>query len=68
MAKIFETVQSFFGGLIGLLKVVVVVFVLANILWMTGLDPVTGVINLVNSFLDGGFAGLLALLVIVSFL
>jgi hypothetical protein len=32
------------------------------------MDPVLGLTELVNSFMDGGLAGLLALLIFVSFL
>jgi hypothetical protein len=40
--------------------------VFANILYSTGFDPVGGIVDLVNTFLDGGLAGLLALLFLVS--
>ena len=42
-------------------------FVFVNILYSTGFDPIGGIVDLVESFLDGGFAGLLALLIFVSF-
>jgi hypothetical protein len=38
-----------------------------NILYSTGFDPIGGLVDLVESFLDGGFSGLLALLIFVSF-
>ena len=37
-------------------------------IYSTGFDPIGGIVDLVNTFLDGGFAGLLALLVFLSFL
>ena len=40
----------------------------SNIVYSTGFDPIGGIVDLVNTFLDGGFAGLLALLVLLSFL
>jgi len=44
-----------------------VMFVFVNILYSTGFDPIGGIVDLVESFLDGGFSGLLALLIFVSF-
>ena len=46
----------------------IVLFVFVNIIYSTGFDPIGGIVDLVNTFLDGGFAGLLALLVFLSFL
>ncbi len=40
----------------------------ANILFTTGFDPIGGVVDLVNAFLGGGLAGLLALMVFASFM
>jgi hypothetical protein len=51
-----------------LIKGLIVLFVFVNILYSTGFDPVGGIIDLVSAFVDGGFAGLLALLVLVSLL
>ena len=34
----------------------------------SGFDPIGGVVNLVNAFLGGGLAGLLALMVFASFM
>ncbi len=68
MADVASTVNSVVGGIVSLIKGLVVLFVFANILYPTGLDPVLGLTELVNSFMDGGLAGLLALLIFVSFL
>jgi len=63
------TVASFIGGLVSVLKALIVFFVFANIIYpMTGFDPIGGIIDLVRNFLGGGIAGLIALLVFVSFL
>ena len=63
------TVTSFIGGLVSVLKALIVFFVFANIIYpMTGFDPIGGIIDLVRNFLGGGIAGLIALLVFVSFL
>ena len=68
MADISSTVENVVGGIVSLIKGLIVLFVFANIITDTGFYPVDGIINLVDSFLSGGFAGLLALLVLVSFL
>ena len=68
MADVSSTVNSVVGGVVSLVKGLVVLFVFANIIYPTGFDPVCGIIDLVGAFLDGGFAGLLALLLLVSFL
>jgi hypothetical protein len=68
MADVSATVEKWVGGVIAVIKGLIVFFVFANILFTTGFDPVGGIIDLVNAFLDGGLAGLLALLVFVSFL
>ena len=53
---------------VGVIKALIVLFVFVNIVYSTGFDPIGGIVDLVNTFLDGGFAGLLALLVFLSFL
>ncbi|NOZ03195.1 MAG: hypothetical protein GXO92_01110 [FCB group bacterium] len=68
MADVSATVENVVTGIVSLIKGLIVLFVFANILFATGFDPIGGLIDLVNAFLDGGFAGLLALLVFVAFL
>ncbi|MEE8335346.1 MAG: hypothetical protein V3S48_02795 [Candidatus Neomarinimicrobiota bacterium] len=69
MADITTTVGNVVSGLVNLIKALIVLFIFVNIVWGgTGIDPVAGLMDLVDSFLDGGFAGLLALLLLVSFL
>ncbi|MCS5641470.1 MAG: hypothetical protein NZ709_08175 [Candidatus Marinimicrobia bacterium] len=68
MADVSSTVQGVVSGIVGLIKGLIVLFVFVNILYSTGFDPVGGIIDLVSAFVDGGFAGLLALLVLVSIL
>jgi len=68
MADVSATVQNVVKGLVSLIKGLVVLFVFANIIYATGFDPVGGIVDLVNAFLDGGFPGLLALLFFISFL
>ena len=66
MADVSSTVNGVVAGIVSLIKGLIVFFVFANILYSTGFDPVGGVVDLVNTFLDGGLAGLLALLFLVS--
>ena len=68
MADVSSTVQSVVSGIVSLIKGLIVLFIFVNILYSTGFDPVGGIIDLVSAFVDGGFAGLLALLVLVSLL
>ncbi len=68
MADVSATVENVVNGIVSLIKGLIVLFVFANILFATGFDPIGGLIDLVNAFLDGGFAGLLALLVFIAFL
>ncbi len=67
MADFTSTVQGIANSVVGLIKALIVMFVFVNILYSTGFDPIGGLVDLVESFLDGGFAGLLALLIFVSF-
>jgi len=62
------TVTTVVGGLVSVLKALIVFLVFANVIYMTGFDPVGGLIDLVRTFMGGGLAGLLTLLVFVSFL
>ena len=68
MADVSSTVNSVVSGIISLIKGLIVFFIFANILYPTGMDPILGLTELVNSFIDGGLADLLALLIFVSFL
>ena len=68
MADVSSTVQGVVSGLVSLIKGLIVLFVFANILYTTPFDPVVGIVDLVSTFLDGGFAGLLALLLLLSFM
>ena len=55
------------GAFVILIKGLVVAAIFANILFTTTFDPVGGIVDLVNAFLGGGLAGLLALMVFGSF-
>ena len=65
-ADVNSTVQNAASGVVGVIKALIV-FVFVNIVYSTGFDPIGGIVDLVNTFLDGGFAGLLALLVFSRF-
>ena len=67
MADFTSTVQGIANSVVGLIKALIVMFVFVNILYSTGFDPIGGIVDLVDSFLDGGLSGLLALLIFVSF-
>ena len=68
MADVSSTVQGVVSGIVSLIKGLIVLFVFANILYTTGFDPVGGIVDLVGTFLDNGFPGLLGLLLLLSFL
>ena len=68
MADFNSTVSNAASGVVGVIKAHIVLIVFVNIVYSTGFDPIGGIVDLVNTFLDGGFAGLLALLVFLSFL
>ena len=65
------TINDAAGALVSLLKGLIVATVFAGILftlpsgWGNGID---GLVNLVNSFMGGGLSGLLALLLLASFI
>lgn len=67
MKDALNNVNGWVTGLVTIFKSVIVFFVFANILYSTGTDPINGITNLVNSFVDAGLAGLLALIVFASF-
>ena len=67
MADFTSTVQGIANSVVGLIKALIVMFVFVNILYSTGFDPIGGLVDLVESFLEGGVSGLLALLIFVSF-
>lgn len=70
MADVSGIVTKVLDNVVTLIKGLVVLFVFAGILWQLPdlIDPIGGIIDLVDSFLEGGLAGLLALLVFIWFL
>ena len=67
MKDALSNVNGWVTGLVTIFKSVIVFFVFANILFSTGTNPIGGLIDLVNAFVGGGLAGLLALIVFASF-
>ena len=67
MKDALSNVNGWVTGLVTIFKSVIVFFVFANILYSTGTNPIGGLIDLVKSFVGGGLAGLLALIVFASF-
>ena len=69
MKNALSNVGGWLNGFVGLLKTVILFFVFAAIVLTTGLPNVIGgIVSLVNMFLGGGLAGLLALCVFCSFM
>ena len=56
MADVNAQVQNAASGIIGVIKALIVLFVFVNIVYSTGFDPIGGIVDLVNTFLDWGFA------------
>ena len=55
------------GAFVTLIKGLIVAAIFANLLFTTGFNPVGNIVDLVNVFLGGGLAGLIALMVFASF-
>ena len=68
MASWDSVITSTLSGLTGVVKAAVIFFVFANILYPTVMDPLGGIMNLVDTFLNGGVTGLLVLVVFLSWL
>ena len=70
MEKVFSVVNGFLGGLGSLFMA----FIPVTILWYVltggtvfGMDAITNLTALVNGFGDGGFVGLIVLVLVASF-
>ena len=70
MDKVFSTVNGFLGGLGSLFMA----FIPITILWFIltggsvfGMDVITNLTSLINGFGEGGFVGLVVLILIASF-
>ena len=68
--SVVSTIADGVEGLVGVFTGLIVLSVFAGILFgggVFGVDVVGNITALIQVFLDGGFAGLLALLVLLSF-
>ena len=65
MNKAFETVTAFIGDVTSLLKGLVVLGIVGGILFDDYFGVIAGIGDLMSKFGDAGFAGLLALMLIV---
>ena len=70
MEKVFSTVSGFVGGLGALFMA----FIPVTILWYVltggtvfGMDAIANLTSLVNGFGEGGFVGLIVLILVASF-
>ena len=68
MKNVTASINDISAAIVGVIKGLIVAFVFANILYNTGFDPIAGIVSLVETFLNGGLLGLLALLVFASFI
>ena len=67
MKNVTVMINDVAGSFVTLIKALIVAAIFANLLYTTGFNPVGHIVDLVNTFLGGGLAGLLALMVFVSF-
>ena len=67
MKNVTVMINDVAGGFVTLIKALIVAAIFANLLFTTGFNPVAHIVALVNTFMNGGLAGLLALMVFVSF-
>ena len=69
MKNVAASINDVSAAVVAVIKGLIVAFVFANILFPgTGVDPIGGIIDLVNQFNSGSIVGLLALLVFGSFI
>ena len=70
MEKVMNYLTGFFGGLVGIMMAILPVTILWTVLTggsMFGMNVITNLGDLVNLFGQGGFTGLIVLLVVMSF-
>ena len=74
MKNVASSINGVAGAVVGVVKGLIVAFVFATILFgpidalNNGVNPIEGITGLVDMFLEGGLAGLLALMVFASFM
>jgi len=70
MENVIKYVTGFFGGLLSVMMAVLPVTILWTILTggsVFGMDVVANLSNLINAIGNGGFVGLLVLIIVMSF-
>ena len=70
MENVIKHVTGFFGGLLSIMMAVVPVAILWNVLtggMIFNMDVVANLTALLNSFGEGGFVGLIALVILAKF-
>ena len=70
MENVIKYVTGFFSGLLSIMMAVVPVAILWNVLtggMVFGMDVVANLTSLLNSFGEGGFVGLIALVILAKF-
>ena len=70
MEKVFSTVSGFIGGLGSLFMALIPVTILWFVLTggtVFGMDAIANLTSLVNGFGEGGFVGLVVLIIVASF-
>jgi|TARA_R110000851_G_scaffold47194_2_gene114667 hypothetical protein len=70
MENVIKYVTGFFSGLLSIMMAVVPVAILWNVLTggtVFGMDIVANLTSLLNTFGDGGFVGLIALVILTKF-
>ena len=70
MEKAMNYITGFFGGLMGIMMAILPVTILWYVLTggdVFGMDVITNLTSLVNSFGTGGFTGLIVMVLLASF-
>ena len=70
MEKVINYLTGFFGGIVAIMMAILPVTILWTVLTggsVFGMDVIANLTSLVNGFGQGGFTGLVVLLVIMSF-
>ena len=70
MEKAMNYITGFFGGLMGIMMAILPVTILWYVLTggdVFGMDVITNLTSLVNSFGTGGFTGLVVMVLLASF-
>ena len=70
MEKVMNYLTGFFGGIVGIMMAILPVTILWTVLTggsVFGMDVIANLTDLVTAFGQGGFTGLIVLLVVMSF-